>query len=63
MGLCLEVNYKLPAVGERQGLIAFAGQVPTKVVEAVRLGAFASPDSPFDLHNVGVFPLIKNNPG
>ena len=30
MGLCLEADYKLPAVGERQGLIAFAGQVPTK---------------------------------
>jgi hypothetical protein len=45
MGLCLEADYKLPAVGERQGFFAFAKQVPWK---SLRLYGWAP--SPFWTH-------------
>jgi hypothetical protein len=41
-----------------------SGESSTKhVIEAVRLGGFTPPGSPFDRHGVVVFPLRMNNPG
>jgi hypothetical protein len=62
MGLYLEATTSCRG-GRTAGTYCLRRASTNEVVEAVRLGAFASPDSPFDLHNVGVFPLIKNNRG
>ena len=63
MGLCLEADYKPPAV-EAMGEELCLRQASTKaVIEAARSGAFASPGSSLGLHSVVVFPLIINNPG
>ena len=41
-----------------------SGESSTKnIIEAVRLGVFTPPGSPFDRHRIVVFPLSMNNPG
>jgi len=40
-----------------------SGESSTKnIIEAVRLGVFTPPGSPFDRHSIVVFPLSMNNP-
>ena len=57
MGLQIEFVERTPGKNA-------SGESSTKdVIEAVRLGVFTPPGSPFDRHSVVVFPLSMNNPG
>ena len=55
MGLCLEANYEPPAVERPPEKYCLHSASTKEVVEAVRSGAFASPDSPLGLHMSSFF--------